>query len=212
MDDQAPSYISGSAGSDSSLNQFDQNLVNQCSFYNLVGGFKIFFQFPPRILSESNDSRWEEGETRSIEPIRIHTGSGGRKLAMEWDYIATDSTWNAQRIGDMLRALKSYFFLFTVTSNSSGFLGFGGGTNLNGGSYPTVQVRYAQVVPVDTQFRLLNLHIDYSPEIIQNPTGFFHPLYTKVHTDLEMATTINDISGTQKMPVSPLSNATWDWY
>jgi len=181
---------------DYSLTDYDRRLLASCVFTVLPNGATINFQFPPRIISENNDSLWDESQdARSIEPIKVHRGSSGRKLNMEWEYICTDNTWNPTKISETLRLLKAYFFEF------------------NGFFYPLLLIKYTEVIPIPTHFRLMNTQIDYSPEIATSG-GSSHPLYTKVNIGLEIATTLNtgmDDSG-DKLKQEPLRACDPRWY
>ena len=157
---------------DSSLVQFCNGLASKAVFIVLEGSkdYSIDFQFPPRILSDSNTSDWLEVDIWSYEPLKVHKGSGGRKVNMEWEYIATDRVFNAKKIRSEIHKLKSYFFSF------------------EGDKYPIVRVNYTEVLP-NVPLRLRDLNISHGPEIINND-GFF-PLYTKVAITLDLATNMS---------------------
>ena len=166
--------------SDGSLDRYDQRLTDQCSFKLVLsggssgfgsGGREIYFQFPPKILNESNESLWLPIDVWAIEPVKIHKGSAGRKLTMEWEYLASSEIWTPERIGRELRLLKSYFYEFEDLT------------------YPTVDIIYTQVIPVVTSFRFMNLSVTYSPELFGSGNDI-HPLHSKVNTTLELATNI----------------------
>lgn len=180
---------------DYSLTTYDRILTAKCVFTVLATGATINFQFPPRITNESNNSEWEAKDVWSIEQLKIHKGSGGRKLNMEWDYVCTDSTWNPTKISETLRLLKAYFFEYKKEF------------------YPVVLIQYTEVIPIPTQFRLMSCQIDYSPEIATSG-GASHPLITKVGVSLEVATTVsgNKGAGSDKLKQKPLRACDPRWY
>jgi hypothetical protein len=166
---------------DSTLDQYDQQLTGQVYFAVVLGGgsstsfgtggTQIYFQFPPKITGENNESLWLPIDIWAIEPVKIHKGSAGRKLTMEWEYLASSAIWTPTKISQQIRNLKSYFFDFKEET------------------YPLVIVQYTQVIPVHTHFRLMTFADTYSPEIF----GFgdnAHPLHTKISCGLELATNI----------------------
>lgn len=181
---------------DSSLVQFDRGLLIDCSFTCLPMGAKIDFQFPPKITSEGNSSEWETKDVWSIEQLKIHKGSGGKKMSMEWEYIATDSKWNADAISLQLKLLKGYFFKF------------------NENQYPVCIIKYGKVIPQPIKFRLMDVQITYSEEWIKSggENGGYYPLHTKVAVSLEMATRINSEDEGAKVNQEPLENANFEWY
>jgi hypothetical protein len=113
---------------DSSLGSFDSNLASSCVF-KTIEGKQLSFQFAPKFTSESNSSRWQEDDIYGIEPLRIFWGAAGRKVNMEWEYIATDIIFTGAKIAQELRDLKAYFFKFKVLE------------------YPIVMVKYMHVLP-----------------------------------------------------------------
>jgi hypothetical protein len=182
---------------DSSLTSFDQTTIQGVTF-TLFNGTQIYFQFPPKIVSEGNVSNWEEKDIWAIEPLRIHKGSAGRKLTMQWEYVASDSLWNCIRIPSMLRNLKSYFFTFKREI------------------YPIVKIQFGNIIPIPMNFRIMDLDITYSEELISNPPGSpIHPLYTKVSVNLTLATRVQQGGGgneVDKVEVDPLVPINTQWY
>ena len=185
--------------SDSSLVPFDKQLAEVVKFAVDVSGelIDIEFQFAPKITSESNSSKWIEVDSFAIEPIRLHKGASGRKVTIEWEYIATDSNqWNGKTISENLRNLKSYNFKFKPDF------------------YPLVRVKYMHVLPEITDFRMEDVNITYSPELVFSG-GDFYPLHTKVIVNLSLATSVNvkDLDAEQKkMAVQPLQPVIPEWY
>jgi len=155
---------------DSSLSPFCVELT--AAKFLVLGKENVEFQFPPKILSDTNMSDWLEVSIWSYEPLRIHKGSAGRKVNMEWEYIATDNVFNAKKIYGEIHKLKTYFF------------------GWKGGNYPIVRVNYTLVLQ-DVPFRLRNLNITHSPEIVRNKGTY--PLYTKVACVLELATNVSSL-------------------
>jgi hypothetical protein len=177
---------------DSSLVQIDRIAVSKIRF-KLNNGHEIRFQFPPKITQESNSSTWEEKDLWAIEPLYIHKGSSGRKITMKWEYVATDPSWDAQRIGNMLRDLKSYFFEFKREL------------------YPVAEVSFGTVIPIPTNFRIYDVSIAYSDELINN--NGIHPLHTTVTVSLGLATKVNESTTKEsKLEVPPLGDAIPQWY
>lgn len=183
---------------DSCLIPFDQQTADEVVFNVLTGQGGIDFQFPPKIISDSNSSLWQEEELWAIELLRIHKGSQGRKINFEWEYVATDSIFNGSFIAATLRMLKSYFFQFSRVE------------------YPVVEVDYTAVIPTTTFFRLRDVNIQHGRELVNN--GSTYPLYTKVNATLELATSVGSARtsgarGTgEKIKVPPVNipvNSQW---
>lgn len=170
---------------DSSLVEFDRQLAESAQMFVL--GQKIEFQFAPRILSDSNSSNWMEKDIWAIEPLRIHTGSSGRRISVEWEYIATDNVFTAPKINQQLKTLKSYFFKFTSKE------------------YPVVKFKFSGIVPIETLFRLRDSNISHGVEYVKSDSMFF-PLYTKVSANLELATACQ--GALTSAPIDPKVNIT----
>lgn len=181
---------------DSSLAPFDAQLAAGAVLKNLVNGATIPFQFAPRVTSQSNTSLWLEKDLWSIEPLKIHKGSGGKKLSIEWEYIATDTTFTGAKIAQIIRDLNAYFFEFRR------------------GTYPLVQFSFGEVVPNGPNFRLMQADVSYGPEIAQNG-GKAYYVYTKVSASLEMASNLKAPAGgtgQPKLTVQPVKSISPQWY
>ena len=184
--------------SDFSLSEEGRSIIDSCAFV-LNNGHTVRFQFPPRVKSDSNSSNWKETDLWSIEPLKIHKGSAGRKVSMEWEYIASDPKWTVPLINTMLRNLRSYFFEFVK------------------GVYPVAAVKCGGAIPVVTLFRIMDVNITYSDELINN--GGIGPLHYKVTVSLELATKLSTESGFEvaenqedKLDIQPLGKAQFGWY
>ena len=184
---------------DSCLQQVDRKLTKNVVF-KIFGSKQIRFQFPPRIITEQNSSSWLEKEIWSIELLRIHRGSIGRRLNMEWEYVATDNVFTPESIALEIRTLKRYFFEFEGIKE-----------------YPVVVVKYGQVIPEEMNFRLRDVNVQYSRELMNDGS----PLHSKVNVTLELATKLN-VSKEDKDSLSkrakgklnqkPLAAAKPTWY
>lgn len=191
----------GNQWGDHSLGEFDRKVLDQIDFI-LYNEKTIYFQFPPKIIGETNSSVWIEKDQWAIEALKIHTGSVGRHIRMEWEYIATDNTWDAKNIANNLRNLKSYFYEFGFMAGKARV-------------YPLVYVRYMQIIPVITDFRMRDLNITYSEEIVEN--NGLHPLHTKVSVELEVATNLSamgkdEVTGEPKIIAGALLSIKPEWY
>lgn len=185
---------------DSSLNTFDAKIVDSCKFtINTSSGsdISIEFQFAPKITSDSNSSEWLTEDVWSIEPLNIHKGSSGRKISMEWEYVATDPNFTGTKIAGILRKLKTYFFEYDQPATW----------------YPIVKVQYTEVIPILTHFRLKDCQISHGPEITDQGGKLYH-LYTKVSVKLELATNLaNPLSeGDPLIEIDPLKSVVPEWY
>jgi hypothetical protein len=177
-----PAYGSG----DSSLVPFCKALTSSAIFIVLEGQSEqdvVEFQFPPKIVSDSNSSDWLEVDIWSFETMKIHKGSSGRKVNMEWEYIATDRVFNAKKIQGEIHKLKSYFFEF------------------NGTDYPIVRINYTEILR-EVPMRLRDLSVSHGPEIINN--NGLYPLYTKVAVTMDLATPLSK-SGDSDKPKNALA-------
>jgi len=164
---------------DSKLIPFDTSLLEKIEFVVDLSEDKsrlreIEFQFPPKIVSDSNAGLWLEVDIWGIEPLRIHKGSAGRKVEVEWEYIATDSIFTPAKINEQIKRLKSYFFEFKR------------------GVMPVVNVTLTKAIEPKVPFRIHDVAITHGPEIIKN--GEYYPLYTKVAMAMSLATTVS-VSG-----------------
>jgi len=178
------------------LCEFDKNLTESAMMWVDLDGNRqqVNFQFPPKILTDTNNSSWMEIDVWSIEPLRIHTGSQGRRIGVEWEYISTDSTFTGKNIAENIRFLKRYFFEFKRDY------------------YPLVWFKYGYAVPVETQFRLRDLATSFGPEIVKTGDDYY-PLYAKVNVTLELATDNKSRDeNTAKVKESPLRGVTPEWY
>ena len=182
---------------DSCLVAYDAQLAQSASLQVVVGGgggVPIDFQFPPKIVSDTNNSMWNEWHMTGIEPIPYHTGSGGRKLVVEWEYIATGDGYDGPAIAEILRALKSYFFDFQI------------------GDMPIVKFQYSGVVPDAIDFRLMQCQITHGPEMVGSGSSAY-PLYTKVQISISMVTTGSAPDDPEpKNPQAPLQAVQPTWY
>lgn len=185
--------IPASAGAgDSSLVGVDSNILGIVRFIP-NNNYTVKFQFPPKIVQEGNKSEWELQDLWAIEPLKIHKGSQGRALTMEWEYVCTDSTWNGRTIAMICRNLRAYFFDFKRAI------------------YPVAEIYYPPIIPLPINFRIMSADFTYSPEIIVQGSDIY-PLHTKVSVGLELATRINSTTGDQKLQVQPLGLAVYEWY
>lgn len=79
------------------------------------GGWRISFQFPPHILSDSRKGNWVEGPLRGDEPVAVFANSGPREITMSWTYIVGARGWDntilytPSTVAAHCRALRSYF-------------------------------------------------------------------------------------------------------
>jgi hypothetical protein len=106
-----------------------------------------------------------------IEPLRIHKGSAGRKVEVEWEYIATDTIFTPKKVDEQIKRLKTYFFEFKK------------------GIMPVINVTLTKAIAPKVPFRIHDVAITHGPEIIQN-AGEYYPLYTKVALSMSLATTV----------------------
>jgi len=135
-----------------------------------AGGGKVKFQFPPKIISESNSINWSEIAVFSSEPVAIARGATARQVQMEWEYIATSDVFTGAKIAEELRRVKLYF----VT---------------NAEKFPTVMVRYGEILPELIPFRLMDVNIQYGPELVIHQSKPY-PLYSKCTLTMKIATNL----------------------
>jgi hypothetical protein len=182
------------ASGDSSLVGFDKTLLGNIKF-SLNNGYSVAFQFVPKIKSESNNSDWKETDFLGNDKLKLRLGSGSKKISMEWEYVCTDSKWNAKEIVTNCHNLKSYFFEYTDKL------------------YPVAKITYG-VLMKDMMCRIMSVDITYSDEVVDN--GGVHPLHTKVSVSLEMAHDIGDPlkpgEGNAGLKDKPLQRVKFDWY
>jgi hypothetical protein len=188
--------------SQSQLTSFDQKLLDSAEMrvQPKAGVSKIVkFQFPPKITSESNSAGWKPEDTQGYQPIQIHTGSSGRAIEVEWEYIATDNVFTPEFIALQLRNLKTYFFEFK----------FGGvGTYM-----PVIAFKYTAIMPSEIKCRVTNASITYGPELVMQG-GKYYPLYSKAAVSLVMHTqgAGDGKPPTQKFATNLAAEVKPEWY
>ena len=79
-----------------------------------AGKVTIYFQFPPKMVSDNRSGNWKEGELRGKEPIANFVTSGPREMSLQWSYIVEDrsvngSGWTTKQIAQNVRNLRGYF-------------------------------------------------------------------------------------------------------
>lgn len=179
---------------DSSLAPVDRQIASKPNLS--VFGHQIPFQFPPKVVSESNSTNWKVSKDMlSFEPLKILGGMAGRTINVEWEYIATDNTFKGAFIAAILRNLKSYYFEFNAQNRI----------------HPTVSFQYGAIVPVAGHFRMMNVNITYGQELVIDG-GDLYPLYTKVAIALELATTLGAKNGPDKIKAADLERLKPNWY
>jgi hypothetical protein len=70
---------------------------------------RIFFQFPPKILTDSRTGSWEEAELPGSQPVNVYKTSGARKMTLEWTYVIGARGWNTQDIRTQIINLRRYY-------------------------------------------------------------------------------------------------------
>lgn len=97
--------------SQSQLTKFEQGLLKTARLDVMPKTgitYHIDFQFPPKIISETNSMEWKtKDQIMASGPFVIQMGAHGRSLEVEWEYIATDNKFTPKFIAEMLRKLKS---------------------------------------------------------------------------------------------------------
>lgn len=75
----------------------------------VFGSYYVWFQFPPKMTSDSRKGKWEEGELRGYEPVSVFSTSGPREMSLQFTYIVAGGEWTSQRISDNVHRLRGYF-------------------------------------------------------------------------------------------------------
>ena len=79
--------------------------------------YKVDFQFPPKITSDSKSGDWDETANNIAfsEPFGVFKGSKPRTISLKWNYIVdssgegTGNSWTTKRIATITQALRGYF-------------------------------------------------------------------------------------------------------
>ena len=186
------------------LTELDQQLT-KAAWFSISGddSNRLYFQFPPKIASESKGGDWVSANVRGDEPVMVFKTSGPRKMTLEWAYIVGErghdgSVWGPAEIKKNLTVLKTYYAHADdrVVNNINNLViqykhwGFGGKNKFT--------------------CRLNDISISYSKTIVlPNPSSKnydgineAYPLLTRVSIDLYLWTnrgiTVRDIKGNDK--------------
>lgn len=78
--------------------------------------YKVEFQFPPKITSDSKSGDWDETSNNIAfsEPFGVFKGSKPRTINLKWSYVVDssrdgDGSWTTKRIATITQALRGYF-------------------------------------------------------------------------------------------------------
>lgn len=76
-----------------------------------IQSYKVPFQFPPKVTSDSKSGDWDEQASNSYfsEPIPTFKGSKPRTINIKWSYVIDGSQWTTKRVSTIVRALRGYF-------------------------------------------------------------------------------------------------------
>lgn len=79
-------------------------------------GEDIKFQFPPKIVDDSQEGRWDEDQNEvTADTFATYKGAGPRRVTVDWTYIVTKTEckaadhWTPQVIHRQLRILRGYW-------------------------------------------------------------------------------------------------------
>ena len=81
---------------------------------NKIRTYRVPFQFPPRVTSDSKSGDWNETSSNSVlsEPVATFNGSKPRTINIKWSYIVDDidsAGWTTKKIATITQALRGYF-------------------------------------------------------------------------------------------------------
>ena len=131
-------------------------------------------------MKDSKSANFTEKNAQSYEPFKIYAGSSPRALSLEFQWVA-GGQFPPTTIQQTLSNVKSYFY--------TGYLGSGVLT------YPAVIItRLYALIDTETSWRMTNLDIAFSEELIQIGGQYF-PLHSKMTMSLESATQLGKIGG-----------------
>lgn len=76
-----------------------------------IQSYKVPFQFPPKVTSDSKSGDWDEQASNSFfsEPIPTFKGSKPRTISIKWSYVIDGNQWTTKRVSTIVRALRGYF-------------------------------------------------------------------------------------------------------
>jgi hypothetical protein len=75
-----------------------------------AAGWKIEFQFPPKMTSDNRSGTWEEEELPGDQPMQFWKTSGARKMLLSWTYVVgATADWHVWRVRSNIIKLRSYY-------------------------------------------------------------------------------------------------------
>lgn len=184
------------------LQQADTTAISQVMITGNPSTFTLgpsTLQFPPKVLKDGKTANFKEQNAQSYEPFKLYSGSGPRILVIECQWVA-GGQFPPSTIQNTLGNVKGYFY--------TGYLGSGVVT------YPAVIItKLYQIINTRTSWRMTNLDITYSEELVQINSQYF-PLHSKMTMSLESATQLGNIGGGDTLiPAANLESApSPQWY
>lgn len=88
-----------------------------------IQDYRVPFQFPPKVTSDSKSGDWDEQASNSYfsEPIPTFKGSKPRTINIKWSYVVDGGIWTTKNISTIVRALRGYFTRMDVKYLGNGF-------------------------------------------------------------------------------------------
>jgi len=155
----------------------------QTAIKGLEDTYKIPFQFPPVITSDSKGMNWKETNAKLYEPMITYDGASARKIQLKWKYIVTGDEWSPTFIKNILMTLRAYFYRS---------LDAVGSLNLSGSekSLPLIIIeKLYNIVTQSSTWRSSNVSITPSDRLVYYDS-IVTPLSYEVSMDLSLVTKI----------------------
>jgi hypothetical protein len=151
------------------LSPMDQKAISNTDLELYIDGERtetVLFQFPPKVVSDSKSGKWEVTFKWSYEPVAVWKGSEPREIKLDARYIVHNvGGWGAKQIQNQILAIKSHFYQWT--------------SGRAGSKAPYMKLYIYKIAPYGSTWRLINLDITYSEELVYSD-GMFWPLESKV--------------------------------
>lgn len=132
-------------------------------------------QFPPKITNDSKSATFESKPVLTYEPLKIFKGSEARSLGLEFKWV-TGGNFVPSKIKDSINIWKNCLYY--------------GDANEPLTRAPIVKInKLYKVIEGGATFRLMNIKVGYSEELIQIGGDWWH-VETTLSVDLELAHTL----------------------
>jgi hypothetical protein len=161
------------------------------------GGAEIF-QFPPKIISDSKQAKWQFHHKTGYEPVAVFWGAESRRITLKAEWVVYNE-WSPSKINNALLNIKSHLYLVGAAVVTRA---------------PFVEMSVYRIAPDRSTWRLMDVSLQYSEEMVDIGKDAW-PLHTEANLSLELFTQGGNITdkeqhenGIKALPVVPKDT----WY